>query len=127
RCRGVSRQTCGSGPRSRRTALGGDGRLQGGAVGAEGGRGDRGSGGVRSSGSARPVVGFSSSWQGGQGQQEADGGCGGGVYDQAICANGRRCDRGSDAGEGPPAPPQSPAQTSARRVVGTALSQKTHR
>ena len=44
-------------------------------------------------------------WQGREGEQEEDGGGGGGVYDRAVCANGRRCDRGSDAEEGPRAPP----------------------
>ena len=39
-------------------------------------------------------------WQGREGEQEEDGGGGGGVYDRAVCANGRRCDRGSDAEEG---------------------------
>ena len=57
-------------------------------------------------------------WQGREGEQEEDGGGGGGVYDRAVCANGRRCDRGSDAEEGPQAPPQPAEQTGARGVVG---------
>ena len=38
--------------------------------------------------------------QGREGEQEEDGGGGGGVYDRAVCAHGRRRDRGSDEEEG---------------------------
>ena len=56
-------------------------------------------------------------WQGREGEQEEDGGGGGGVYDRAVCANGRRCDRGSDAEEGPQGAAQPAEQTGAPELL----------
>ena len=56
-------------------------------------------------------------WQGREGEQEEDGGGGGGVYDRAVCANGRRCDRGSDWKKARKHP-QPAEQTGAGGVVG---------
>ena len=93
---------------------GGDGRLQGGPLG-EVGLGSR-TGRRRSQGHSVAGGGQSTSWQGPEGQQEADGGGGSGVHDRAVLPHRRRGDRRSDAKEGRRTPPSTDAQAGPRPI-----------
>ena len=85
------------------TDPGGDGRLQGGAVGALGTA-------ARGGGDRHPAadVGEPAPRQGREGQQEEDGGGGRGLHDRSVRAHRRRGDRRGHEEEGRPAAARSP-------------------